>query len=295
MTVFNGEAFLQETLDAVWAQTYTNFEMVVVNNGSTDGTQAILDANDDERLRVIQAPRHGTFGDGIRIAYGHARGKYIAVQDADDVSMAMRFEKQVAALEADNSLGLVFGAYQDMDADGNVGVLHHPPGERHDLANALQSHNPLAHSTYMYRKVASDQVGGYPVQYAYGPDLALVIRLMKKGWNVKGLDDVVLKLRLHAGQTSIVSNFSVMRAHDVLYLFREATGLTGVSPQARRAGRHQIAKCAIQYALALLKERRVREGVKQMLLGLLRYPLYGSVYLVYRLAFQKGIQKWKKT
>ncbi len=289
MTVFNGDAFLQETLDGVWAQTFTDFELVVVNNGSTDGTQAILDAVDDARLRVIQAPaRGGTFGDGIRLAYAHACGTYIAVQDADDVSLPTRFEKQVAALEANGSLGLVFGAYQDMDADGNVDVVHHPPGEQHDLANALQSHNPLAHSTYMYRKAASDQVGGYAGEYAYGPDFALVVRLMKKGWGVKGLDDVVLKLRCHPGQVSIASDFSVMRAHDALYLFREASGLAGISPQARRAGRHRIAKCAVQYALALLKEGRVREGVKQMLMGLLRYPLYGSAYLVYRLAFQKG-------
>ena len=107
MTVYNGEAFLQETLDAVWAQTYRDFELVVVNNGCTDGTQDILDAVDDERLRVIQAPQHGSFGDGIRMAYNHTKGRYLAVQDGDDIPLPDRFAKQVAALDADLSLGLV--------------------------------------------------------------------------------------------------------------------------------------------------------------------------------------------
>jgi len=282
MTVYNGEAFLQETLDAVWAQTFTNFELVVVNNGCTDDTQAILDAVEDKRLRVIQAPQHGTFGDGIRLAYQNAQGKYIAVQDADDVSFPDRFEKQIAAFDADHSLGLVFGAYQDMDEHGNLAAIHYPPSQGQALIGAFQTHNPLAHSTYMYRRVASDQIGGYPIKYAYGPDFGLVIRLIKKGWAVKVLDDVILKLRLHAGQASILPMFSVTRAHDALYLFREAATIDGVTPQARRAGRRHIAKCTLQYALALLGEGDLRKGMRQMLMGLLRNPIYGLAYLGYR-------------
>lgn len=273
MTVYNGEDFLQETLDAVWAQTFTDFELVVVNNGSTDGTQAILDAVKDDRMRVIHQTKQGaTFGDGIRLAYKYARGQFIAVQDADDVSTPERFEKQVAAFDADLSLGLVFGAYQDMDKDGNLAEIHHPPSARQDLVDAFQTHNPLAHSTYMYRRVAADQVFGYPLEYAYGPDFGLVIRLIKKGWGVKVVDDVVLKLRLHAGQTSILPTFSVTRAHDALYLFREAAGIDGGSFKARRDGRRHIAKCTLQYALALLGEGHSRTGVEQLFLGLARHP-----------------------
>lgn len=291
MTVYNGEAFLQETLDGVLAQTFADFELVVVNNGSTDGTLAILDAIDDDRLRVIQAPQHGTFGDGIRLAYENAKGQFIAVQDGDDVSTPDRFAKQAAALDADPSLGIVFGAYQDMDEDGNLAAIHRPPVRPQDLIDTFQTRNPLAHSTYMYRRIASDEVGGYPVEYAYGPDFALVIRLIKKGWGVKVLDDVVLKLRLHAGQTSILPTFSVTRAHDALYLFHEAVRIEGAALKAQRAGARHLAKCTLQYALALLGDGQVRDGLKQMLIGLVRHPLYGLAYLGYRLGLKLGVVK----
>ncbi|MBL4613378.1 MAG: glycosyltransferase, partial [Magnetovibrio sp.] len=195
MTVFNGAKYLQETLDAVWAQSFTGFELVVVNNGSTDGTQVILDSVNDHRLRIIQAPHHGTFGDGIRLAYQNAKGKYIAVQDGDDVPMVDRFAKQVAALDADKSLGLVSSAFEDIDQDGYHLGTTNPPTVMQDMLDAMQTANPLAHSTYMYRKVATDAVGGYPLEYAYGPDFGLVIRLIKAGWGVRVLGDVLLKLR----------------------------------------------------------------------------------------------------
>ena len=291
MTVYNGEGFLQEALDGVWAQTYDDFELVVVNNGSTDGTQAILDANNDPRLRVVRAPSHGTFGDGIRLAYRQANGRYIAVHDADDVSFPDRFEKQITALEADHSLGLVFGAFQDMDKDGNLSQVHRPPRSRQNLVDAFQTHNPLAHSTYMYRRVAADQVFGYPMEYAYGPDFALVIRLMKKGWGVKVLDEVLLKLRLHPGQTSILPSFSVTRAHDALYLFREAARLDNVSAKAKRGGTRHIVKCMLQYALALIADGQLQKGAKQVFYGLLRHPIYGLVYLAYRLGLRMGLMR----
>ena len=291
MTVYNGEAFLQETLDAVFTQTFADFEMVVVNNGCTDRTQAILDGVNDDRLRVIQAPSHGTFGDGIRLAYKNATGPFIAVQDGDDVPMSDRFDKQVAALMADDQLGLVSSAFEDIDQDGNHLDFKHPPTQLQGLVDALQTSNPMAHSTYMYRKAASDAVGGYPTQYAYGPDFALVIRLIKAGWRVRVLDDVLLKLRQHVGQASLAPALGVTRAHDAYYLYQEASGLGDVSISARRAGARNITKCRARYALALMGEGRHLTGWGQLFAALARHPLYGAVYLGYRLGRRLGLLK----
>lgn len=281
-TVYNGEAFLQETLDAVLGQTFFDFEWVVVNNGSTDSTQAILDAVDDPRVRVIQAPEHGTFCDGIRLAYQTARGRYIAVQDADDVPLPDRLAKQVAALNEDHSLGIVSGGYEEVDIEGSHLRFMHPPTNIQELVEVYQTTNPLAHSTYMYRRVASDQVQGYPVEYAYGPDFGLVVRMLKKGWGIKILDDILLKQRIHAGQASVVPKFNVMRSHDALFLFQEAVTLDNVSLSARRVGARNLVKCRLLYALALLSEGRMLDGAWEMLRGLLSNPIYGVAYLGYR-------------
>lgn len=289
MTVYNGEAFIQETLDAVFSQTFTDFEMVVVNNGSTDGTQAILDGVDDARLRVVQAPRHGSFGDGIRLAYDQAKGDYLAVQDADDVPPPDRFEKQVAALDGDAGLGLVSGAYQDMDENGNLAEVHHPPSRGRDLVDAFQVRNPLAHSTFMFRRAAASEVGGYPPEYDYGPDFGLAIRMMKKGWRVKVLDDVILKLRLHAGQASNAPALNTTRCHNALYLYQEAAALDGVSPSACDAGRRNITKYRILYGLALLGDGRMGAGLGNLFGALARHPLYSAAYLGYRFGRRLGL------
>lgn len=288
MTVYNGEAFLQETLDGIFAQTYTDFELVVVNNGSTDGTQAILDRVFDRRLRVIQAPSHGTFCNGIRQAYQNVRGRYIAVQDADDVPLLDRFAKQISAFEGAPNVAIVCSAYQEIDAEGSEITVRCPPTGQQQLIDAFQSNNPLAHSSYMFRWIAADQVQGYPHEYAYGPDFGLVIRMLKKGWDIKVLKDVLMKLRVHPGQTSILPKFSVVRAHDALHLFEEAAELEGVSDHARLIGSKHLSKCRLLYGLTLFDDGARGEGLKHVLVGLVRHPLYGLMYLGYRLSQRFG-------
>jgi glycosyltransferase involved in cell wall biosynthesis len=289
MTVYNGAEFLQETLDGVFDQTFTDFELVVVNNGSTDGTQAILDDVDDSRLRVIQAPQHGSFGDGIRLAYENARGKFIAVQDSDDVSLPERFEKQVIVLETEPAVGGVSSAFEEIDENStHLGYSDLPKGEQ-GLLDAFQTSNPLTHSTFMFRKSDTDEIGGYPVEYAYGPDFAVVIRLLKAGWQLKVLDDVLLRWRRHLGQASIAPGLSVTRAHDALYLYTEAYGLAGVSPAARRQGGRNIVKWKLQYGMALMGEGQLGRGLRQIFSGVLRRPLYSAAYLGYQLARKLGI------
>lgn len=291
MTVYNGEDFIQETLDSVWAQTFQDFELVVVNNGCTDGTQDILDANTDERLRVVQAPQHGTFGDGIRLAYENAKGEYIAVQDADDVSLPDRFALQVHVLNSFPLIGLVSGSYQRFFADGELGEVVEPPTDRQGLVDTFQVTNPLAHSSYMYRRQASDSVGGYADMYQFGADFGLVIRMMKEGWNVYIIKDVILKLRSHAGQTSHNPAVAVDRTHDSLHLLLEASGLDGASVSAKLAGRRAIAKARIQYGLALSQNQRLGGGLGQILRSFLTNPLYSLTYLGYRFGCRIGVLK----
>jgi len=291
MTVYNGEDFLQEALDAVMNQTFRDLELVVVNNGSTDGTQAILDSVDDKRLHVVQAPKHGSFGDGIRLAYQNTRGEFIAVQDADDVSFPERFEKQLSVLEANPRMGLVSGKFVIIDQDGNRIGESHIPTRLQGLLDAYQTSNPLAHSTYTYRREAADAVGGYPSEYAYGPDFGLVIRMLKAGWDLHVLPDVILKLRYHQNQTSLAPKLNVIRAHDNLYLSKEASTLNDVSFEARKKGERNITKKTLQYALALIGERCILEGLGHLSSGLFRNPLYASTYLAYCLVRGFGFFK----
>lgn len=203
--------------------------------------------------------------------------------------MPERFAKQIVAFAADDKLGLVSSAFEDINQDGKQLGFTHPPVELQGLVDAFQTSNPLAHSTYMYRKAAADAVGGYPDQFAYGPDFALVIRVIKAGWRVRVLDDVLLKLRHHVGQASKAQALGVTRAHDAYYLYQEAAGLDGISAGPKRAGLRNVAKCRIRYALALIQEGRRSEGLGQMMGALARHPFYSLAYLGYRFGKAFGL------
>ena len=292
MTVYNGEKFLNETLDAIFAQSFTDFELIVVNNGCTDSTQGILDSYDDQRLRVIQQSKQKpTFGDGIRLAYDNACGKFIAVNDGDDVPELDRFASQVEVLSGNEDVALVSGGFEEIDEEGNHIQRCQPPVQLADLKTAFQSSNPLAHSTYMYRKAVTDQVGGYTEKYHYGSDMALVLAVIRAGWGVKILNQSVLKLRVHAAQASQISTLGVMRAYEAKELFKEAANLPGLTPEACKIGRKNLTKRTIQYALELNAEKRFSEALGQFFEALVKSPVYGSIYALFRLGCALGIVK----
>jgi len=281
MTVYNGEAFLREALDSIFSQTFTDFEVVVVNNCSTDGTGDILESIDDPRLRVVNAPRHGSFCYGIRLAYQFARGRYIAVNDADDVSLPQRLEHQKEFLDRNTSAGLVSAQYQEIDLGGTPGLTRRPPSEWQALREFYPGQNPLAHSTYMYRRVASDSVAGYPPQYQYGADFGMAIRMAKRGWRICVLPEVLVKIRIHEGQTSIDPSHSIARAHDALYLFQEARNLPCVLPLSRKRGKDAVAKYRLVLGWAQICRGYWISGLRHVTIGVLGHPMLAVAYVSY--------------
>src|SRR5688500_3733490 len=111
MPVYNGERFLRDAVDSILRQTYRNFELIVVDDGSTDGTSQVLDRyqDQDRRVRVHRHERNGGIvaarNQGCRLA----QGRFIAVMDADDISIPERLARQIAFLEANPDIVAVGG------------------------------------------------------------------------------------------------------------------------------------------------------------------------------------------
>ncbi|EOP57450.1 MULTISPECIES: glycosyltransferase family 2 protein [Bacillus cereus group] len=93
--VYNGEKYLQECIESILNQTYTEIEYIIVNDGSTDGTKEILDAIQDTRVRVMHLDRNHGAAFCLNQGINQAEGKWIAIQDADDVSVPIRLEEQI--------------------------------------------------------------------------------------------------------------------------------------------------------------------------------------------------------
>ena len=121
MAVYNGAGTLKESIESVLNQTFRDFEFIIVNDGSTDDTDKIIGVYRklDARIVVIEHKNQGLTR-SLNIALGKAKGEYIARQDADDVSLPQRFQRQVQFLDAQNRIGFVGCNYGLIDREGRV-------------------------------------------------------------------------------------------------------------------------------------------------------------------------------
>lgn len=106
LPVRNGEAFLADALDSVFAQTFSDFELIVVDDCSTDRTAEMLASTNDSRLRVVRNEEQRGIAGSLNRGFELCGGRYIARMDADDISLPMRFARQVAFLEAHPEVGV---------------------------------------------------------------------------------------------------------------------------------------------------------------------------------------------
>ena len=179
MSVYNGERHLSEAIDSILNQTFTDFEFIIVNDGSTDGTREILERYQDERIVLVNQDNTGVtraLNKGIALA----QGKYIARQDADDVSKLERLQKQFDYMEAHPSVGLLGTRFEFIDEFGQVTRQGSLPVENRRLQERLKVINQFSHGSVLIRKEALDKVGVYREFFKYAQDYDLWLRIAEQ-------------------------------------------------------------------------------------------------------------------
>jgi glycosyltransferase involved in cell wall biosynthesis len=230
--VYNGGRFLATAIQSLLAQTFTDFEIIAVNDGSTDDSERILDraAATDPRIRVLSRPNTGIVGalnDGIAMA----RGDLISRMDADDISLPQRLEKQVAYL-ADHSECVAVGTdVLYTDPEGAPLVRHYPAEDHDGIVEQLLNGNggALIHPTITVRRRLLEEVGGYRARYQWIEDFDLYLRLSEKG-RLANLPEVHLHYRQHLGS---VNKVCANRDGVCLELVNARRGVLGLTPLAR--------------------------------------------------------------
>lgn len=104
MPTYNGEIYIAEAIESILNQAYTNFEFIIVDDGSTDNTSTIITSYNDSRIIYIKKDKNSGIADSLNLGISKAKGKYIARMDDDDVSMPTRLEKQIQILESNASI-----------------------------------------------------------------------------------------------------------------------------------------------------------------------------------------------
>ena len=207
--VYNGEPWLAEALDSIVGQTFHDFEFIVVDDGSVDGTAEILAARGDPRVRVIRQARAGQTR-ALNRGLALASAPVLARMDADDVSLPDRFAKQLAFLGGHPEVGLLGTGSREISGTGRALRLIAPPADDCLIRRALIRANPFVHSSVMFRRAALEAAGGYDERFAVAQDYDLWLR-MSRVTRLANLPEPLVLRRVAAGQLSSAQDTTRLR------------------------------------------------------------------------------------
>jgi len=200
MPVYNAERYLEQAIESILNQSFRNFELLILNDGSTDGSEAIIDAYvaKDDRCKKLSWPNQGiiaTLNKGLK----EAIGEIIFRMDADDVCRPDRFEKQWNYLKKNPDCVAVGSKVLLIDSEG-LPICEFIELEQHDKIDSenLKGHGSvITHPTVAMRKSSLMAIGGYRHEYPHAEDLDLFLRLAEEG-KLANLPEVLLEYRQHA-------------------------------------------------------------------------------------------------
>ncbi len=210
MSVYNGEEYLRESIDSILNQTYGDFEFIIIDDGSTDGTAAILDSYKHPGIRVRIQGNNG-LTKALNTAISLAQGEYLARQDADDISNPGRLERQVRFLEENEKVGLVGTYYNRIDAQGIILQNMKPPILSQDLKMRLEKGSQFAHGSVMFRRRCIECVGGYREEFRVAQDYDLWLRISER-FDVANIPEFLYQWRLNLLSQS-VKGLNVQNIH----------------------------------------------------------------------------------
>src|SRR4051794_27638762 len=217
MTTWNGARTIRPSIASLLAQSFRDFELLVVDDGCTDGTAAILAGIDDPRLRVLRPERNLGIVGARNFGFAACRGEYLAVLDHDDLSYPERLARQVAHLDANPGM-VMLGTGVEIEIDGRRRNTDLPPGITPPLLRwMLLVDNPYTWSTMMFHLAALRRLGCFlRPEVEYADDFDLYHRLVGLG-EAGRLDEVLTTYRWHATNTSHTARAALsVRAATVL-------------------------------------------------------------------------------
>jgi hypothetical protein len=202
MPAYNAENYIREAIQSVLCQTFEDFEMLVIDDGSSDRTKQIVDEFSDIRIKRISKAHEG-ISKTLNIGLYCSTGKYIARFDADDICFPERLQYQVNFLEShpDHSLTGCDAAYIQEDGEYlfQFKCMAH---EHHEIIRKLYFYCPFIHSGVMFRKEDVIAAGGYPIHAHHFEDYLLWVKLAKKG-KLHNIPKPLIKVRFNAKSLTI--------------------------------------------------------------------------------------------
>ena len=222
--VYNVEKYIRETIACVAAQTYPNWELLLVEDGSSDGSLAAIEScmeeRGDSRIRLIRQPSNMGAARARNRGVEEARGRYIAYLDADDLWVPRKLEKELRFME-ERGAAFAFTGYEFADEQGRgTGKVVHVP-------ETLSYRQALSNTTIFTTTVLFDtgKIGKEELEMPVikSEDTALWFRVLRKGYTAYGLDENLVRYRRSASTLSANKLEAIRR---IWHLYRQAEGLS---------------------------------------------------------------------
>lgn len=214
MPAYNAEKFIEEAIRSVLNQTFTNFEFIIVNDGSTDSTEQIIQSFTDQRIKYLKQQNEG-LASALNKGLQQATGKYIARFDADDICYPQRLEQQYQFIKENPSYVIVGSAVDYIDQHGSYIFTYMPSCITHEAIELVnKKHCPFIHSSVLYQKDVVLQYGGYN-QHAHSfEDHFLWLSILKKGKG-QNLKEPLIQVRLNPDSVTIDENWRPRNFHRI--------------------------------------------------------------------------------
>jgi glycosyltransferase involved in cell wall biosynthesis len=217
MSVYNGGDFLAESIESILAQTFRQFEFLIVDDASSDRSLEIVEAYAarDDRIRIIRNDSNLGLTKSLNRAINMARAPLIARHDADDVALPERFAQQVACFEAHPECDVVGTNYTFIDHRGQPVDGHFYSAFDADVhATLLRGRNPICHTSVMFRRSVFLDAGGYDERFRYAQDYELWLRLLAGGHRLHNLDERLQRVRRFDAQAARATLAPVVHAKE---------------------------------------------------------------------------------
>jgi glycosyltransferase involved in cell wall biosynthesis len=208
MPVYNGAAFLKEAIESILKQTFSDLELIIINDASTDGSEEIILSYKDDRIRYFKNQNNLGLIATLNLGISESRGTYIARMDQDDISLPDRFQKQVDHLSENKNVALVatkISMTNEKSEDKGAWNDDFNTTTSAEIKAYMPKLNCIAHPSIMARAEVMKKFG-YSRSLEHSEDWGLWLTLLSEGYTISKIDEVLLKYRVHDTGTTVNQN-----------------------------------------------------------------------------------------
>lgn len=263
---------MQESINSIIAQTFTDWELVLVDNCSTDNSLTVVKDLHEDRIRIIALDKNHGRTPALAIALENARAEFVAILDADDISSRDRLQRQFDFLTNNKNIVAVGSWYRNINQHGDLINEVQTPTTSLDVVRRMASNNPIVNSSAMFRAESARAVGGYDQKYLYAQDFALWLALASIG-ELAILPEFLTNIRRVTSSLSSISSNGLILTADNYGLYRQAQNLSGLAFLDRLRGKRTVGLYGLLYAWRSLQARSIVRALGLLIQNFWALPL----------------------